>query len=362
MFLRAVVAVLAALATPAFSFAISRLPQATRDLDIKLTAISNTRIKAVITNTANRPLNLLKYNNFLDDGPIQKVSILKDGQPVQFDGMLRRIQMTDLHPSVFVPLTPGQSIEKEFDIASTADLAAGGTFTISSQGLIPFAEANATTLTGAMAFKTNQLDLEVDGALAASVAKAITALSPRTRVDSGCSGAEKNSLLAALKSSASLSQAAARAAQSNPTKLAEYFRNSDSRTVQAVVARFQAVARESSSTTGGSTRYYCKDSMGGCQQNVLAYTLPSQNLVVNCPIYYRLPPLSRSCHAQDQATTTLHEFTHNPGVYQPFCQDNAYGYENCRRLSAQQALNNADSYALFANGKPHLSLSLSSDS
>jgi deuterolysin len=57
------------------------------------------------------------------------------------------------------------------------------------------------------------------------------------------------------------------------------------------------------------------------------------------------------CHAQDQATTTLHEFTHAPGVYSPGTEDNGYGYDAATALSADAALNNADSYALYANGE-----------
>jgi len=46
----------------------------------------------------------------------------------------------------------------------------------------------------------------------------------------------------------------------------------------------------------------------------LAYTIPSTNEIVNCPLYYSaLPALTSTCHAQDQATTTLHEMTHAPG-------------------------------------------------
>lgn len=58
--------------------------------------------------------------------------------------------------------------------------------------------------------------------------------------------------------------------------------------------------------------------------------------------------------AQDQATTVLHEFTHAPGVYAPGTDDHGYGYAASTALSASAALNNADSYALYANGKDHL--------
>lgn len=265
--------------------------------------------------------------------------------------MLRRIQTSNLPRSVFVSIGPGESIEKEFDIASTADLAAGGTFGVSSQGIIPFAEGNGTTLTGGAAFRTNHLDLDIDGAVAATVSKAIQPLSRRTEVDGSCSGERKSALLKALRGSASLASSAAKAARSNSKKVQEYFLQDDQETINAVVARLQAIARESGSTTSGATRYYCDDTQNRCEPGVLAYTLPSQNTVTNCPSFYDLPIISKECHAQCQASTVLHELTHNPGVYEPFCEDHAYGYDSIRRLSSRQALNNADSFSLFANGK-----------
>jgi hypothetical protein len=88
---------------------------------------------------------------------------------------------------------------------------------------------------------------------------------------------------------------------------------------------------------------------------VLAYTLPSQNVIAYCNIFFTaLPALSGTCHAQDQATTILHEETHAPAVYSPGTQDNGYGYTAATSLSSSQAVANADSYALYANGNcPH---------
>lgn len=87
---------------------------------------------------------------------------------------------------------------------------------------------------------------------------------------------------------------------------------------------------------------------------MLAYTIPSQNIIVNCPIYYNaLPALTSTCHRQDQATTTLHEMAHAPGVYSPGTQDNGYGYAAATALSSSRAVANADSYALYANGKSY---------
>lgn len=202
-----------------------------------------------------------------------------------------------------------------------------------------------------MPYNSNELSIDVDAAEAMTVMKAITPLERRTRV-SGCSGSRGSALAQALQNSASLANRAAEAATSgSAAKFQEYFRTTDASTRQTVAARLRAVARESSSTSSGSTTYNCNDPYGYCDPNVLAYTLPAYNIIANCNIYYTyLPPLTRSCHAQDQATTTLHEFTHAPGVYSPGTQDYGYGYQAAISLSAYQALNNADSYALYANG------------
>jgi hypothetical protein len=46
----------------------------------------------------------------------------------------------------------------------------------------------------------------------------------------------------------------------------------------------------------------------------------------------------------------LHEETHAPGVYSPGTEDNGYGYSAATSLSSYDAVLNADSYALYANG------------
>lgn len=60
--------------------------------------------------------------------------------------------------------------------------------------------------------------------------------------------------------------------------------------------------------------------------------------------------MTGTCHAQDQATTVLHEETHAPAVYSPGTEDNGYGYSAATALTSARAVLNADSYALYANG------------
>ena len=52
------------------------------------------------------------------------------------------------------------------------------------------------------------------------------------------------------------------------------------------------------------------------------------------------------CHSQSQATNTLHEMTHALAG----TADHAYGMDGIMGLSSEQAVSNADTYALYATG------------
>ncbi|KAH2898168.1 hypothetical protein KXV75_001504 [Aspergillus fumigatus] len=295
------------------------LPASTPTLDVTLTQVDNTRIKATVKNTGNEKVTFVHLNFFQDAAP-----------------------------SPLTTLAPGATFEDEFDVASTADLTEGGTVTIRTDGFVPI--TTDRKVSGYIPYQSNELEIEVDAAKAAAVPQAIKLLDRRTKVAS-CSGSRASALSTALRNAASLANAAASAASSgSSTRFQEYFKTTSSSTRNTVAARFRAVASEASSQSSGKTTYYCTDPYGYCDSNTLAYTLPSSNLIANCDIYYSyLPALTSSCHAQDQATTTLHEFTHAPAVYSPGTDDYAYGYRASTALSASQALLNADTYALFAN-------------
>lgn len=158
----------------------------------------------------------------------------------------------------------------------------------------------------------------------------------------------------ALDNCARLAASAERAARNGSgDKLVEYF-NSQSKSVRQTVADvFQAIAKECGSDTSGIAEQYCTDVLQYCDEQlgagVLAYTVPSMDVMVSCGIYFdELPALETRCHGQDQATTTLHEITHLRAI--AGTNDFAYGYDLATQLSTKQALNNADTYTLFANG------------
>ena len=235
------------------------------------------------------------------------------------------------------------------------DLSAGGSYDFVANGVLHTAEADSNSISGGIPYTSNVLTTTVDGAAASKVRRDFHEHAKRQIVQSDCTSTRRTATTTALTNCVSVANGARTAALSGAAaKMTEYFKSSTTTTRNAVAAVFQRVSGECDSSTSGVSREYCTDVYGACSSNVLAYTLPSQSYMVNCPLYFSaLPALTRSCHAQDQATTTLHETTHLTQIQGT--QDLAYGYAAVTRLSAAQATKNADTFATFANGMFYLS-------
>ncbi|OJD40575.1 neutral protease 2 [Diplodia corticola] len=348
------VAVQAALASVAASAAVE-LNKRVTPLDVKLETLNNSEIKAVVTNNGNTDLNLFIRNSFLDSASIEKAEVYSADSRVAFDGIRQRIGTNNLTSDSFQNIPAGASIEATWDTAEMHDLSAGGDFDILTQGAIPYANPNSTTIVGAVPYLSNRVRANVLSSHAIKVRRnflgKIEKLKKRSTL-TDCSGDKKTSTETAMTNCQKLASAAAEAATSDNAAFTDIFKQADAAEVKKVLT---AVAEECGSTTSGSATYYCDQNsvpdeyaVGGCQSQVLAYTMPSVSLVVNCDLYYSaLPDLTTTCYDQDQATTTLHEFTHLSEI--KGTDDLGYGYSAATQLTGAQALNNADSYALFAN-------------
>ncbi|RAQ60849.1 hypothetical protein COH20_010923 [Aspergillus flavus] len=73
------------------------------------------------------------------------------------------------------------------------------------------------------------------------------------------------------------------------------------------------------------------------------------------PTLLNFPPgrTPHSCSIRDQTTSSLHELAHTKGVF----DSETYGYDAVYQLSSGSALENAESYAFFANGFSQLPVS-----
>ncbi|KAJ5638255.1 hypothetical protein N7490_008134 [Penicillium lividum] len=319
-------------------------------LDVTLTQVDNTRIKAVVKNVGQEKVTFMHLNFFRDSAPVKKVTVYQNNTEVTFEGIKRRMKLQGLTADALTTLGVGKTVEDEFDIAATTDMSRGGSVTICSSGFVPLVLDG--DVSGSVSYCSNRLEIEVDAVKSSQVTKAIQPLGRRTQLSCNNSTLSEE-LSEALRTTASLAAAAAIAARlGSASKFQEYFKTTDQSVREVVAARLDAVAKEASMTTSGATTYYCTDPYGYCETNVLAYTIPSRNEIANCGIYYSyLPELSRNCHYQDRATTSLHEFTHAPGVYSPGTEDLGYGYSASTALQSREAVMNADTYALYSNAQ-----------
>lgn len=273
---------------------------------------------------------------------------------LDFDGIRLTVQQTNLAEDSFQTLAAGESTEVEWDPAEVHDMSSGGDFHFLVRGSFQTAPLNSTEITGVIPYDSNLLYSHVDGKAASKVRRdfheRLSAKMKRTELQSDCTGSNGQAQRTALSNCRSLAANAANAAANGSAqKMTEYFKSSTSSTRSTVTAVFNAIASECGSTTSGVSTQYCTDVLDSCGSNVLAYTLPSQSLMVSCPLYFnQLSALATRCHQQDQASTTLHETTHLRQI--KGTQDYGYGYSSVQSLSSAQNLNNADTYTLFANG------------
>ncbi|KAI1334113.1 neutral protease 2-like protein [Xylariaceae sp. FL0016] len=313
-------------------------------LDVQLEMTGNTGVKATIANTGAESLKVFKSGSILDTAPVEKVQVFQSGDKVAFDGIKLRLTYTGFAEESFQTIAAGETIEVNFDAAELHDLSAGGDFDLVASGALSYAKADSTEIAGAVSYSSNTVKASVDGAQAMEVRSAF--INKRTDVQSDCTGTKLTRTNTAVSNCRSLAASASSAALTNTAKVNEYFKSTS--VGSQVAAVFKKVVSECGSTSSGVSDTYCTDVYGACSSNVLAYTLPSGSYIVNCPLYFSaLTPLTSTCHAQDQATTTLHETTHLTQI--AGTDDLGYGYAAATALSSRQALNNADSYALFAN-------------
>ncbi|KAI0540294.1 neutral protease 2-like protein [Xylaria digitata] len=313
-------------------------------LDVQIEQVGNSGLKATIINTGAEDLKVLRIGTILDSTPIEKVQVFQGSNKLDFQGVRLRISTAGFEEEAFETIAPGQAIETSFDAAELHDLAASGEYDFVANGVLSYAAANTTEIVGAIPYSSNTLTAQIDGAEAAKVRTAF--LGKRTSVQSTCTGTKLTSTRNAVTACRSFAAAASSAALSNTAKVNEYFKSTS--VGSQVAAVFARVVSECGSSTSGNSRTSCTDDYGYCSSNVLAYTIPSLSYIVNCNLYFTaLPATTSTCHAQDQATTTLHETTHLTQV--AGTDDWGYGYAAATALSSSRALNNADSYALFAN-------------
>ncbi|KAJ6787745.1 hypothetical protein PWT90_04004 [Aphanocladium album] len=314
-------------------------------LDVKLEMSGNSAVKATITNVGKENLKLLRAGSILDKLATEKAIVSLNENAVKFEGVRGRINLSNLQENAFQHIEAGKSIEVTFDIAETHDLSASGKYKVSSTGAFRYAKEGNTELAGSIKFQSNQIDAEVNGAVAEALRSSLLRerMARRSIIEDDCTGAKLQSIKSGLANCKSLAKAGKKAT-SNSKKMKEFFMSSTQATIDKVNAVFDAASTECGGTTSGA-KLYCTDVYGECG-DYLALTYPSKSEMVYCPAHFKLPATTTGCYDQSQDNTILHESTHLS--YVGNTDDHAYGYDDITKLTTAKALDNADTYAIFA--------------
>lgn len=214
-----------------------------------------------------------------------------------------------------------------------------------------FAEQNATAVSASMSYESNQLTIDVDGALVPSPTD-VDGPRAQSKIDRSCAKHMFTDLQQGLQRCAFLSfLGASNSAPNPPRKFVDYFRGVKYR--GQIRNRFLAAGKECESPHHGVATIHCNDIVNVCDRNtrLLAYVIMdnSARMIMCNSFFHDIPAKSRGCRELDRGSVLLHEMCHIAQVYNPPCRDYTYEYKKFKRLSQEQSFLNANSYALFAD-------------
>lgn len=242
-------------------------------------------------------------------------------------------------------IAAGQSVNTTFDVADLFDISKSGSYDVIARGTL-LAVDDEGNAAGEIAYESDKIQTDIDGKKASHARK--RSIDRRTITQADCTGNNRLAIDTALANCRTMAiYARDQALYGYGSRLYEYFKNVDIVTRVTVSDVFQRVAENCATTNFGYSRTYCSDVHNGCT-GAIALTYTGSSEMVLCPGFFDGQDiLTDSCHTGDRASVMVHESTHLKEVMKT--ADLAYGYDGIRRLSAEEALRNADSYTYFAH-------------
>lgn len=338
--------------------------QATDALNLRiLPGATSQSLFVELTNEGDSTLHILRDGTPFDDVPGGDVlRIMPSGKQgihalsVPYSGPVYGRLPAD--SSRFIAIEPAQSISVEFDITSNYAIAADGDYRIQFVG--NFEVASGVTQRSAV----NLPDIATSWAPnvdAIELTLPATPLIIQSRAQppqfTSCSAAQQSSINAATVSgetiaNESLQSLNATPVESRPTspRYTTWFGRYSESNYSTVTAVFN---RMSSVLTNETIAYRCEPEFCDTNSNIIAFVQPFRSNLVNiCGLFFNEQRLDD----EDRAGTVVHELSHLRSI--GATNDLSYGPSGTAavaRASANDALNNAESYTLFAkNNQPSL--------
>ncbi|KAK2733760.1 hypothetical protein FQN57_001947 [Myotisia sp. PD_48] len=319
-------------------------------LDVQLSSVGNTEIRATVTNFANSSFSLLTLNSLLSSDPIRKVYVRVVNTEIPFEGISLQISTTNFPPDVFTYIGAGQTIESTFDLTESFDMSASGEYMVLSSAQFIYAAANQTTTLGVEPYRSNTLLAQVDGDTAKNSPRSfMNRLNRRTQIQNAesCTKEKHAKLEKALQACSRLALSSSIGAQHGSlSRFKKFFNSKNSTTRTEVAHRYLAISDECDSKSP-KIKLYCQDDPNFCSSNALSYSEKRLNAIVTCPGFYDAPlqpPRGCKTTTLDVATSLIHDFSHFAEVYDPPTRDLNFGPGGRTSLRKSEAVSNAAAY------------------
>jgi len=303
---------------------------------------------ARITNNGLETAYFSSFRNPLsEDGRARKVEVYDaSNEAVQFLNA-EGLPVNDAVPlTQSVKLVPGASVTRLIDVLDNYDLEREQTYTISSEGLIPYRLEGESEWTKAAAYRTNTISFNASNAL---VHEHSVVESHSRHTFKGCDDTKFSDLVKrSVDDTAKIAKVVADKVRAGKNKEAftAYFKVDDAATRKTVADRYEAMA---TTLSGKDTKSIisCRSACTGYFAIGAAWTGPADGSTFFCPAMKSYPEKLSKCMRMNWPGVIMHELSHNGRLYRPSTADTAQGGPACKRLSAAQAIRNADTFNMF---------------
>lgn len=325
-------------------------------LSVEIAGSTDHTLHVSVTNTGDEAVTVFKGNTVLSDHNTMDIMVAdEEGNDLPFEGLFVNYKRTDMAPSMFQTIQPGETVTSDVNTAKTYNLE--GVAQAKATAIQGFHYVVGETSPSTLAeteFCENEVSNSVDftpdqstvaGQLVTrdlAVEKSNSRIKARSVSYSGCTSAQTTALETSVSDAISMSSAAKTAAASSLYYYTTWFRST------SVLTKVQTIYQDVVGIQTTSPTISCKDTYGDCADgSALLYTIPSAKVIVPCPSngFWGFDELAPTCtdFDYDRAGSILHEATHLYGT-----DDYAYGPTAAKKLSAAQAAANADTYEMYA--------------
>ncbi|KAJ6440137.1 deuterolysin metalloprotease (M35) family domain-containing protein [Purpureocillium lavendulum] len=313
-------------------------------LEVVLTRVRNSVIKATIINHAADPVLVFRPGSLLDERPIGKSTSRHAKEPVgheaRFIGQVVPMDTEQWNRDSFQKISRGKPAEAVFDVAEIYDISATSEYRIKASGLFMTKALNIDVYRY-IPFTSNILKVVINGAVASATSRASYAM--RAKFHASCAGGKARAVVAALHNCVEFAVLGRRAAEwGSSVRLLIFFGRADQEVRKMVAKVFARIEAGCSNLCSEFPRIDCFDRLGQCGPRTLAYANGSGFWL--CESFFDLPERIREFWEDDQLGVIVHEMAH---VLHPQLTD--YGYRNAvLSIPEAETLRNVDNYLYFA--------------